>query len=243
MEHAEYLRFLERDVEAFAQAVETGPLTANVAACPPWDLADLARHLGGVHRWARIAALTARRPPPDVDDPAPEDPALLAGWVRDGGARLVTALADIDLAAPTWHPFTVLRVGEVWPRRQAQETSVHRWDAEHAIGRVPRIDPALAADGIAEYFRLAVPRLITREGVAPPDGVLAVTAADTGDRWLVHMVDGALVVAQDAEASAELSGPAEQVLLALWRRPVAAGTIDVSGDEELVARWLQLGGL
>src|SRR3712207_7465665 len=48
-----------------------------------------------------------------------------------------------DPAAPTWS-FTTDRTAGFWVRRQALETAVHRWDAQHAAGEPERIDPALA---------------------------------------------------------------------------------------------------
>jgi hypothetical protein len=37
---------------AFVALLTTDGLSAEVAGCPGWTVADLARHLGGIHRWA-----------------------------------------------------------------------------------------------------------------------------------------------------------------------------------------------
>lgn len=243
MDRDEHLALLEPDIAAFAAAVATGPADATIAGCPGWTLVDLARHLGEVHRWALEAVLTGQRPVLDVAaDPAPADPTALADWVRAGGSRLLDALRDLDPEAPTWHPFPAPRVAGLWPRRQAQEASVHRWDAENAIGQATSIDAELAADGVDEYFTAMLPRLISREKLAAPTSVLGVSAVDTGHQWVVGVRDGRLEVLADAEPEAELAGIAEHVLLRLWGRAVPDGAIVVSGVPAVAAEWLALGG-
>ncbi len=143
-----YLDHVLADTARFAAAVRHGSLDAPVAACPGWDLRGLTAHQGMVHRWARHCAANAA-PPESFDAFAPEadlDNEALATWLEQGAADLVATLRTIDLEGPTWHPFPVPRIGHVWPRRQAQETLVHRWDAERAIGLSPTID-APFADG------------------------------------------------------------------------------------------------
>ena len=119
----DYLALLAADIEAFAIALEAGSPAAEIAGCPGWALPDLGTHLGGVHCWARAAILTGDVPRLDPgSDPAPCDLVGIAGWVRDGGARLVTTLRDMDPQQPTWHPFPVEpKVAGLWMRRQAQE--------------------------------------------------------------------------------------------------------------------------
>ena len=56
----------------------------------------------------------------------------------------------IDLDGPTWHPFGAAKLGRVWPRRQAQEISIHRWDAEQATG--PTVSDAAKKAVITQLF-------------------------------------------------------------------------------------------
>src|SRR5690606_16036247 len=123
------------DADLFAGAVRTGPLDAPVTGCPGWDLRRLTGHMGYIHRWARHAAVHAERATDTSAFEAPVDasPDDLATWLVDGATALAEVLRGLDPAAPTWHPFLVDRVAGVWPRRQAHETSVHRWDAQHAV--------------------------------------------------------------------------------------------------------------
>jgi uncharacterized protein (TIGR03083 family) len=237
-----YLDHIRADVERFAVAVERGPLDAPVAACPGWDLARLAAHMGGVHRWARQAVLDAA---PPAATPRPDPDTDWAPWLREGGEALIEALAAVDLDAPTWHPFPVAKVARVWPRRQAQETVVHRWDAEAAVGSPSPIDAELASDGIDEYFELVVPRLGVREHFEIPPGSFHVHCTDVAGEWFVERDgEGLSVRREHAKGDAALRGPAEAILLRLWNRDSArAAELDEVGDPAVAAVWLAIPGM
>lgn len=244
----DYLAHVRGATARIAAAVESGPLDAPVAACPDWDLRALAAHIGSVHRWAERAAATAARPEGglDRDPPADADATGLSRWLRSGAAKLVATLRILDPAAPTWHPFPVERVAAVWPRRQAHETVIHAWDAEAAIAMTPRpIDRPLAVDGIEEYFEIAVPRLVDRDGVTIPSGTLAIHCTDTGQGWLVAARDDAVSIERidDAEADATLAGSAAGVLGRFWNRPFDDADVAIEGDEAVAAAWLTLPGM
>lgn len=242
-----YVASIAQDAGRFADAVRRGPLDAPIAACPGWDLRALTAHMGMIHRWAGHAVAHAASHT-DFESLAP-DPELdrdtLAGWLETGAGELVAALDAADLDAPTWHPFPVARVGRVWPRRQAQEISIHRWDAERAVGEPTPIDPALASDGIDEYFGLVLPRLVKREGVTLPTGSLHVHCTDVHGEWLVVVDDsGYHVTRQHAKGAAALRGPAEAILLRLWNRDSGREhELSPVGDEAVLDRWLGLTGL
>jgi uncharacterized protein (TIGR03083 family) len=252
----DHLAAITTDAGLFAAAIRRGPLDAPVLACPGWDLRELTLHQGHVHRWSRLAAATGARPgrgavpgPPERDD----DPAELAAWLLDGAAELVATLAQVDPEAPTWHPFPVPLVAGLWPRRQAQETMLHRWDAERAVGATSPLAPAAAADGIDEYFTVMVPRLLMRDGPALPDGHLHLECRDVPAGWGVRAIDGEVFVtsgcagdaelpADDAAGRARVDGDAAAILLALWGRgPTAA--LAVRGDAAVAEQWFGLGGV
>lgn len=235
------------DTELFAVVLERGPVEAPVTSCPGWDVARLAGHLGGVHRWARHNVIHAAppdgtsgfRPPEGADGPG------LAAWLRAGAADLAETLRTVDPEAPTWHPFLVDKVAGVWPRRQAHETSIHRWDAENAVGPTSPIDPALASDGIDEYFELGVSRKVTREHMEYPNGSLHVHCTDVDGEWFVWAdADGYHVERVHQKGDAALRGPAEPLLLRLWgRESDRAGELTPIGDEQVLESWLTIAGL
>jgi uncharacterized protein (TIGR03083 family) len=240
----DHLARLGVDLEAFARAVEHGPADAMVVGCPGWTLVDLGDHLGQIHRWV-IGAITTGGPPEPglAGEAAPtNDLDALAAWFREGAERLLTLLASTDPSAPTWHPFLVEpKVAGLWRRRQAHEACVHRWDAEHAIGRPAVIAAEMAADGVDEYWTVMLPRMLTREGRSTPATTIAVELTDTAERWVVCGDSGLPVLDAAADPVALLRSDAESVLLALWGRP-SARPLTISGDGDALAAWLALGG-
>jgi uncharacterized protein (TIGR03083 family) len=200
----DYLAAVRRHDDAFAVCLEDGDLAAPVPGCRPWTLYDLADHHGGGNLWAAVA-ITERRG--DLDPPpAPRDRAALVPWFRSAAATLHDALAtDPDAEAWTiWPPRTV----GFWRRRRAQESMVHRWDAQHALGRTEPLDPRLAADGVAEVVDVMLPRQVKRGRAQPPETAVRLTASDLGTSWTLGPGDPV----------GGLSGRAEDLLLALWRR-------------------------
>jgi uncharacterized protein (TIGR03083 family) len=242
----DHLAQLSLDTDLLAATLTTGRADAPVAACPGWTVSDLGAHLATVQRWATIAARTGAPPAPGDIPPAPTDPAELAAWIRAGARALTDLLSCVAADAPTWHPFPVEpKVAGLWRRRQAHEVSVHRWDAEHAVGLPASIGRAMADDGIDEYWRVMLPRLVSREGLAVPASLIEVIATDTSNRWIVDGRSGSLQVSSvrmsdDAIPEASVEGDAEAVLLRLWGRPVDADRVTVTG--EVAAAWLALGG-
>lgn len=242
-----FVAHIRADVERFAAAVRRGPLDAAVAACPGWDLRRLTEHQGVIHRWARHCAANAARPEAtDQFEPAGDlDADALATWLELGAAELIDTLEQLDPDGPTWHPFTVPRVGRVWPRRQAHELSIHRWDAEHAVGDTTPIDPELASDGIDEYLEIAVPRIVKRDGLALPSGSLHLHCTDTHGEWLVAAGDDGYQLARaHQKGDAALRGPAEALLLRLWNRESdRVDELSPVGDQSVLDAWLALTGL
>jgi uncharacterized protein (TIGR03083 family) len=236
-----YLAHIEADAERFAAAVRTGDLGAPIAACPGWDLRRLTSHMGVVQRWATHCAIHVAAP--ESRDAFQPDPAATADELADyliaGSAALTAALAAIEPDAPTWHPFPFEQVAGVWSRRQAHEISVHRWDAEHAVGTTTPIDPELASDGVDEHLELMLPRLLS-DGKRVPSGTLHLHCTDTDGEWLLSYTGGeyALVRAHQ-KGDAALRGPAEALLLRTWNRDSQRiSELSPVGDDSVVASWL-----
>lgn len=239
-----YVDHFLAEAERFASTLDGADLTAAVPACPGWDVGRLAQHLGQVHRWANFCAVNAR--PPSADEAAAlesYDPARAADWYRGCADEIAATLRGLDPAAETWHPFPAERVAGLWPRRQAHETAMHRWDAQSAFGSPEAIDPELASDGIDEYFDLAVRRLLGRDGVTLPAGSLHIHCTDVDGEWLVWNDGGEYRVRRAHEkGDAALRGPASAILLRLWGR-ADSDELSPVGDESVLADWLGLAGM
>ena len=121
----------------------------------------------------------------------------------------------------------------------AQEVAVHRVDAERAAGRDHRIEPELASDGIDEFLEFFLSDIA--KGAPALDGSVHVHCTDVDGEWLVTTdADGAYVVTREhAKGDAAVRGPANDLLMVLWRRD-PLDTVEVIGDrsvaERLVAR-------
>jgi len=250
MEIAEHVDALRRQGEWLADAAERAGLDATVPPCAPWQVKDLLRHTGYIHRWA--ARHVTECPDQIIDGPSEEeilrggaDDAGLLAWFRDGHAALVQTLATADpavecatfIAAPSPLAF--------WARRQAHETAIHRADAESAAGATPEYEPGFAADGIDELITGFGRRRKYQPGADPKTAGgtgLRVLAADTGDAWLVEPGEGRLQPRRDEDGSQEagctVSGPASGLYLYLWNRADAAQVgVTVTGDPGLLSAW------
>jgi hypothetical protein len=120
----------------------------------------------------------------------------------------------------------------------AQETAVHRWDAESASISPAPIAAELAADGIDELLGNFVPRF-AEQSPAPIDlgGSLAIECTDSAGAWRVRLAGRAWEVARgEAQGDAVLRGNASDLLLFLYNR-VPVDRVEVSGDEAVVGRW------
>jgi uncharacterized protein (TIGR03083 family) len=252
----DHLQILRDEGNAFVAALDRFPLDTPVPSCPGWDVRALAHHLGYIHRWARLAVVTAAPPDDSAIEPPPDaqidESEALVMWMARGVDALESALAERDPLAPTWHPFTVERTVGVWRRRQAHELAIHRWDLEHADDQRARAEgqlshaptpfrPEQAADHVGEYFGVIVPRVIQRDARVAPIGSVTVELTDAGTSFQV-VSDGHSVTIGDAVHGAEcIRGTAGDVLLALWRRQALPdGALD--GESPTAAAWLRFGG-
>jgi uncharacterized protein (TIGR03083 family) len=251
METAEHIDALRRQGELLADAAGRAGLDAPAPPCLPWQVKDVLRHTGFVHRWA--ARHITERPDAVLDGPSEEEilrggatDAELLAWFRAGHAALVETLAQADpdlvcpifMAAPSPLAF--------WARRQAHETAIHRADTESASGIRPDYPADFAADGIDELttgFGLRR-KYQPRAGTAADGQLLRVVATDTGGAWSIGTCQGRLQPHRETSpdtadsAACTVSGPASGLYLYLWNRADAAGAgVTITGDPALLASW------
>ncbi|MFD7874997.1 maleylpyruvate isomerase family mycothiol-dependent enzyme [Streptomyces sp. NPDC059766] len=241
MDTEDFIGLLDREGRALAAAAEAAGADAKVPTCPGWQMRDLLRHTGAVHRWAASFVAEGHTSPRPMGDPPELDGADLLAWYRAGHRDLVDTLTAAPADTPAWTflPAPVPSPLYFWARRQAHETAVHRYDAESALDGTPGpVTADFATDGIDELLRGFHARTRSRVRTETPR-VLRVRASDTDAVWTVRLSSEPPVAARgdagDArDAECELSGPAAQLYLALWnRRPVP----EVTGDAALAALW------
>lgn len=222
VDQSSYVGIIAKEGARVSEVARIGPLDGRVPHMRRWKMADVVAHLGGVHRWAAeivttCSMLTVRR-----NRGRDEGDALIA-WFDDGVARLtsVLAAADPDARCPNFSPGTV-ETNAFWLRRQAHETTMHRWDAESAVERISPIDAGFATDGIDELLDVFT-RTRGKQTLTDP---VAITCSDTRAGWTVFpagkpgrvSIERTTATRSTKRPVATVTGDAENLLLALWHR-------------------------
>lgn len=201
-----------------------------------WTVGEVIAHLGGVHRrFATSVRHEAAEWPDRSTVVAPDDG--LVDWARDGLHDLVNALGGADLSDDftTW---AGPRDGDWVLRRVANETTVHRWDVEAAVGTPDPIAPDQAIEVIEEFVTVIAARALT-DGAEAKDGAtlhLHATDHDEGEWFLTVGGGGLQVEHRHDKGDVALRGPASD--LALWlngRLPTSR--LDAFGEPDLVEWW------
>jgi uncharacterized protein (TIGR03083 family) len=244
-DHARHCGALAAEVRRYVDVVTGVDVTRRVPTCPDWDVAELVRHIGAVHRWAERMVrdgATERLARSELDLRLPTDVSGLPEWLGSGGEELVATLraADPDASVWVWGADPHVRF---WSRRMLHETTVHRADAELAFGRRPAIDAHTAADGIDEllenlpsaaYF---APKVAALRG----DGEsMQLEATDVDVDWVVRLEPNGFTWRRGrADPSVTVRAPITDLLLLLYRRlPSTDAQFACVGDHAVLARWL-----
>lgn len=223
MQPQRYLDLLRSDA-ARLREVAAPRLDAQVPSCPGWTVADLVEHTGIVYLHKAEALRLGRPPNPWPPPERADQPALQV--FDDGLADVLHELTARDPDEPAWSWAAGEQTVAFWFRRMAQETVMHRVDAELASGAVTPADPELAADGVDEILRIML---------AHPDWDSDIAAGSTfvvqaGDRQWTVRVEQTVEIADGAgTADATVSGAPHDVLLWLWGR-TGDDTVQREGD-------------
>ncbi|MFJ2636710.1 maleylpyruvate isomerase family mycothiol-dependent enzyme [Streptomyces sp. NPDC087422] len=240
METAEFIDTLRDEGTLLADAAGGAGLDAPVPPCPGWRVRDLLAHTGAVHRWATGYVAEGRMEREPLDPAVPDDPELV-DWYRGTHRRLTEALVAAPADLTCWFFLAAPSPLAFWARRQAHETTIHRIDAEAALGRDPSpLATGFAADGVDELLTGFQARRRARLRTDRPR-TLRVRATDVpgGAReWLLRLSSEAPTAERDApgEADCTVTGSAADLYLALWNRGPYE-RLSVTGDDALVELW------
>jgi len=232
-----FLTCLDEDYRRLRDVV-AGALGERVPSCPDWTGADLANHVAAVYMHKTECIRRGEIPLPWEPELGPDPLAALDKAYRELTAEF--AAHGPDEPAPTWYE-PVQTVGW-WLRRMAQETVIHRIDAELAAGVEPLPVPAdLAADGIDEvlvcfvaYGTTAYPEHVA-DVMADCDGSTVRIDTESGS-WLVQLGPDVVTVERgSADAEAVVRGSEGAVLGWLWRR-AGNSAVELDGNRAVVGK-------
>lgn len=235
MDTATHVRALDNEGHLLLDTAARAGLEAAVPSCPEWQVRDLLRHIGQVHRLANSYVSTGRTTPPGEDDhlSSPPGDEQLLDWVRAGHADLVRSLQHPPEDLQCWSFLPAPSPLAFWARRQAHEIAMHRADAQLAAGDTPSFDAAFAADGIDELLVGFFARP-GRRFVADPPVRLGLRAADTGDAWTFTIgPDGRQTTREPGDADCVVTGTAATLYQLVWNRGDRDGCT-VEGDETVL---------
>ena len=233
MEPTRHLEHLRTDGDALLAAAERD-LEATVPSCPEWTTTELLDHMAFLFRWWAVCLREGRRVKRSAVPAGDDDP--VTGY-RTALDEVVAVLGATDPEAPS-ESFAGPATARWWFRRAAQETTVHRWDAESATGTPSPIDRELAVDGVDELCDVFLP-MVGPKGEGETYHFHA-TDGDGDGEWLVRLTpDGVVTTHEHAKGDVAVRAPASDLLLLLWNRRTADG-LEVFGDASLLERWREL---
>lgn len=233
MDYDRFLVLLQADGDRLAE-VAARDLDADVPPCPGWNVADVVRHTGAVYTH-KVACMTlGRRPEQGEWSGGPAEGEDLLDWFRGGLKSVIDEARARGPEHPSYTWYAPNQTVGFWYRRMAQETAVHRVDAESAFGEMTPVDDELAVDGIDEVLTIFSGARWT--GAPPPALGGKSVVVRTGDHaWrMAFRADGVDVAAGLGPHDALVSGEPSELLLYLWgRRPLSA--VLPEGDKAVLA--------
>jgi uncharacterized protein (TIGR03083 family) len=236
MEYARFLECLDADHRRMRE-VATGDLTTPVPSCPDWTVADLLDHVAKVylHKVECIRLGRAPEPwPPDLSDREPLD-------VLDGAyADLAETFAAHKASDPAFTWYDPDQTVGFWARRMAQETVIHRRDAELAFGAPTPAADDIAKDGIAELLVIFVGWATTKwSGEIAAELEARIGDTVLVDDWLLRpTMEGVHVERGQDDARLRVSGSPSSLLFWLWNRSAPSDDpVVVDGDPSVAERF------
>jgi uncharacterized protein (TIGR03083 family) len=235
----DYPRYLECLAADFARLRSVAEIDASAAVptCPGWTVADLTHHVAKVYLHKTVTMREGVEPenwPPK--ELQLEQPLALLDRAY---TELLHEFAIRKPSDQTGGWYTPDQTVGFWIRRMAQETVIHRIDAELGTGQlVAAVPDDLAIDGIDELLKVFVAFSVVAWSKyfvdvlsnSPDRTYLIRTDAAS---WRVRMAPGTFEVQdgpQAAAADVTISAPPAALLRWVWNRDASAAPSDVTID-------------
>lgn len=247
VDHRGHLETLRTESDALVAAARREPV-AIIRHCHPWRMPDLVRHTGIVQRSVvSFVEIIAAGEDPQTSKrrqmPMTPGDAEVVDWFAVGAGEAQEALLTLDPDG---------RLGERNPDRTidiclsahlAREVSLHRWDAEAAIGEPSALPEAAARDWLDGMLMSWLPCAAGagRQAQGPWDGEsFLFECSDGSDAWLVT-IDAPGDVRPErgclqADADVTVRGSASDLLLLAMNR-IRPEALELAGATDLFARW------
>ncbi len=234
----QHLAWFTENVEWF-RALPEDQLETPVPNCPGWAVVDVLNHLAsGLGLAYPVAMATAPGTPTELVFSAVAWPTTAASGraaIEQFSANLDGCIRAFEVADPNASCWTYAGSGVAafWFRRAAIETALHRIDVEEALATTTSMSAERTRDAIVETLEFALPFAIT--STAAPSGSLRVESDELDLRFDLEV--------GPASPEANISGPGDVLLRALWGRQPAdsdrAGFV-IEGDAAVADEWLTL---
>lgn len=231
MDTTDHLRLVEAESALLAETAGRAGLDAPVPTCPDWAVRDLVTHTGETYRWAARTLRGDQSGFPTSWPTVADDEVL--DWYRAGAAELLEVLRTTPADRAAWTFWPVDSPVAFWARRMANETAIHRVDAQRAAGRPTPVDADQAADGIEELLTGLL--ALRPKGVRVEEPVRLAVTPDEGGPWVVTLsAERIAAVAGTGEPDLTVSGPASDLFTWLWNR---GGEVRLDGDRTVAELW------
>lgn len=242
MDELRFLECLEADYTRLRE-VASDALGKPVPTCPGWIGEDLVRHVAEVYLHKTETMRHGSWPSPWPPRLSGEPLSVLDDAYHQLVGELTTR-KPLDHALTWYGPDQTVGF---WLRRMAQETVIHRVDAE-AAAEVPHapIPTDLAEDGIDEllvcFLTYASVEYPGELDLAECDG-RTVQIATEGAGWQVQLGPMEITVERgESDPEAGVFGPADAVLRWVWRR-AGDGAVQLDGNRWVIGKLRTLLGV
>lgn len=206
----------------------------RVPSCGDWTLEALIEHCATVWTFVRSSITAGTRVDPAT---ITRPPGSVSQWHADAFESLTGLMTDRAPDAEAWSWDPEQQSMSFWWRRMAHESTMHRWDAEAALGIAPApIAPELAVDGVNELFDVYV-RLRLPGGFAGNGETVHLHATDADGEWVITRTpDGMQVERAHAKSDVAARGSAQDLLLFVWGR-IGPEQLETFGRIDLLDEW------